>query len=102
MNNNPLVSIVFTSYNHLEFLKQAIESILNQTYTNFELIVIDDCSTDGSQDLLTRYTFDNRVNLNLLDSNTGSFVKASNYGARIASGEYILFAQCDDFSEINQ
>ena len=102
MNNNPLVSIVFTSYNHLEFLKQAIESILNQSYNNFELIVIDDCSTDGSQELLIRYTNDKRVNLNLLGSNTGSYVKASNYGARIASGEYILFAQCDDFSEINQ
>jgi glycosyltransferase involved in cell wall biosynthesis len=99
---SPLVSIIFTSYNHLEFLKQAIESLLNQSFINFELIVVDDCSTDGSQELLKTYTKDKRVNLNLLDTNTGSYVKASNYGASLAKGEYILFAQCDDFSETNQ
>jgi len=104
MNNKTgqLVSIVFTSYNHLEFLKQAIESLLNQSYTNFELIVVDDCSTDGSQELLKTYIKDKRVNLNLLYRNTGSYVKASNYGASLAKGEYILFAQCDDFSETDQ
>uniref|UniRef100_UPI004048C224 glycosyltransferase n=1 Tax=Algoriphagus sp. TaxID=1872435 RepID=UPI004048C224 len=103
MNNiTPLVSIVFTSYNHLEFLKQAIDSILNQSYSNFELIVIDDCSTDGSQALLLKYSYDKRVNLNLLESNSGSYVRASNYGAKLASGDYILFAQCDDFAEVNQ
>jgi glycosyltransferase involved in cell wall biosynthesis len=102
MNNKPLVSIVFTSYNHLEFLEQAIESILNQTYKNFELIVVDDCSTDGSQDVLKKYLYDNRLKLNLLEYNTGSYVKASNYGENLAIGKYLLFAQCDDFSEVNQ
>jgi glycosyltransferase involved in cell wall biosynthesis len=99
---NPLVSIVFTSYNHLQYLSQALVSILNQTYRNFELIIIDDCSTDGSQDFLKNYPYDSRINLHLLNKNTGSYVKASNYGAKLASGYYLLFAQCDDFSEPHQ
>lgn len=103
MNNNvPEVSIVFTSYNHVEFLEQAIKSILIQSYTNFELIVVDDCSTDSSQETLKLYSYDSRIHLNLLESNTGSYVKASNYGANLAVGKYLLFAQCDDFSEPNQ
>ena len=57
MDNNfkQLVSIVFTSYNHKEYLKQAIDSLINQSYTNYELIIVDDCSTDGSQEILLKY-----------------------------------------------
>lgn len=102
MNNYPLVSIVFTSYNHHEYLKQAIESIINQTYTNLEIIIVDDCSTDGSQEILQRYSFDKRIVFNFLKKNTGSYVKASNFGAQISTGKYLLFAQCDDYSEVSQ
>jgi glycosyltransferase involved in cell wall biosynthesis len=99
---NPLVSIVFTSYNHKEYLRQALESLLNQSYSNFELIIIDDCSTDGSQEILKEYASDPRVNLILSEVNSGSYVRSSNYGASFAKGDYILFAQCDDFAEPNQ
>ena len=98
----PLTSIVFTSYNHKEYLRQALESLLNQTYTNFELIIVDDCSTDGSQSILKEYQRDSRVNLILSKANSGSYVNSSNYGASFAKGDYLLFAQCDDFSEPNQ
>lgn len=101
-NHNPLVSIVFTSYNHAEYLQQAVESLLNQTYKNFQLIIVDDCSKDGSQSILKKYQSDQRVKLNLLEQNTGSYVKASNYGANQAEGEYLLFAQCDDFAHPDQ
>lgn len=100
--HNPLVSIVFTSYNHAEYLQQAVESLLNQTYRHFELIIVDDCSKDGSQAILKNYQTDPRVKLNLLEQNTGSYVKASNYGANLAIGEYLLFAQCDDFAHPDQ
>jgi glycosyltransferase involved in cell wall biosynthesis len=100
--NLPLVSIVFTSYNHQEYLKQALDSLINQTYRNFEIIVIDDNSTDGSQKILEEYRKYPNVSLHLLEKNTGSYVKASNYGAGFAKGEYLMFAQCDDFSEPQQ
>ncbi len=99
---NPLVSIVFTSYNHKEYLKQALDSLINQTYSNLEIIIIDDCSTDGSQEILKQYEHHKNINLKLSTVNSGSYVKASNYGASFASGEYILFAQCDDYAEPHQ
>ena len=98
----PLVSIVFTSYNHKEFLEQALDSLINQTYSNTEIIIIDDCSTDGSQEVLMRYDQYPNIRLNLSKQNSGSYVKASNLGASFAKGEYLLFAQCDDFAEPDQ
>ncbi|NRF39158.1 glycosyltransferase [Pedobacter foliorum] len=98
----PLVSIVFTSYNHKEFLEQALDSLISQTYPNIEIIIIDDFSTDGSQEILKRYEHHVNVHLNLSTKNSGSYVKASNLGASLAKGEYLLFAQCDDFAEPNQ
>ncbi|QOG03786.1 glycosyltransferase [Flavobacterium sp. MDT1-60] len=100
--NKPLVSIVFTSYNHVEYLKQALDSLINQTYSNLEIIIIDDCSTDGSQEILKQYEHITNIDLKLQTKNSGSYVKASNYGASFAKGEYILFAQCDDFAEPHQ
>ena len=94
----PLVSVVFTSYNHIEYLKQALDSLINQTYNNIELIIVDDCSTDDSQSVLKEYEYLPYVNLKLNKINSGSYVKASNYGASFASGDYILFAQCDDYA----
>lgn len=101
-NFQPLVSIIFTSFNHKEYLKQALDSLINQTYSNYELIIVDDCSTDGSQEILLKYKFLDKVTLILQTINSGSYVKASNYGASFAKGEYLLFAQCDDFAEVNQ
>jgi len=101
-SNLPLVSIVFTSYNHQEYLKQALDSLITQTYPNTELIIVDDNSTDGSQAILETYRGNAKISLHLLEKNTGSYVKASNYGAAFAKGEYLMFAQCDDFSEPDQ
>lgn len=98
----PLVSVVFTSYNHHDFLRQALDSIVNQTYSNVEIIVIDDNSTDGSKEILKTYESNPKIFLHLLDKNTGSYVKASNYGAKFANGEYLLFAQCDDYADPTQ
>jgi len=98
----PLVSIVFTSYNHKEYLREALDSLVNQTYTNLEIIIIDDCSTDGSQEILKEYQNKLNIHLKLQKKNSGSYVRASNLGASFAIGEYILFAQCDDFAESNQ
>lgn len=95
-----LISIVLTSYNHKEYIEKAITQILNQTYENIELIIVDDCSTDGSQEIIKKYQNYNNVKIILLDKNLGSYVKSTNYGAKYASGKYINFAQCDDYSDI--
>lgn len=97
----PKISIVFTSYNHKEFLRQALDSLINQTFKEFELIVVDDCSTDGSQEVLKSY-HDPRIRLFLNEKNSGSYVKSSNFGASKAVAPYILFAQCDDWAEPTQ
>lgn len=103
MNQVPLVSVILTSYNHREYLEQALDSIFKQTYSNIEVIIVDDNSTDGSQIILNNYKerFPN-IKLKLLDKNTGSYVNSSNYGASLASGAFINFAQCDDFSDAKQ
>ena len=49
------ISVIIPNYNHAVFLKERIESVLNQTYTNFELIILDDCSTDNSRDIIEFY-----------------------------------------------
>jgi len=102
VENLPLVSIVFTSYNHREYLKQALDSLVNQTYPKLEIIVVDDNSTDGSQQILETFRGQANISLHLLEKNTGSYVKASNYGAGFATGAYLMFAQCDDFAQPNQ
>jgi len=96
-----MVSIVVTSFNHAEFLQQRMESLFAQTYSNIEIIVVDDCSTDGSREYLNQYKTNPEVSLFFLESNKG-YVHASNYGVSKAKGEYIIFAECDDFSEPDQ
>jgi glycosyltransferase involved in cell wall biosynthesis len=98
----PKISIVFTSYNHREYLTEALESLINQTFRDFELIIIDDCSTDGSQEVLKSFSNDPRVKLHLLEKNSGSYVISSNLGSSKAVAEYIIFAQCDDYAESTQ
>jgi len=90
-----LVSIVVPSYNYARYIDQRMESLLNQTYHNLEIIVIDDCSTDNSMDVLRPYESDPRVTLVAREEN-GGWVTVNNQGVGLASGEFILFAQCDD------
>lgn len=97
---SPQISVIFTSYNHRAFLKQALEGLISQTFTDFELIIVDDCSSDGSQDILREYAEkDVRIKLHLLEKNTGSYVHSANFGASMAIAPYIIFEQCDDYAE---
>ena len=91
----PLVSVVVPSYNYASYLEERIESILNQTYPNIEIIVIDDCSPDNSVEVLQKYASHPSVRLVCKDKNEG-WIATNNQGAELASGEYVLFAQCDD------
>lgn len=97
------ISIVFTSYNHKDFLKEALDSLLRQTFADFELLIIDDCSTDGSQEVLRKYEAqDERIRLFVNHKNSGSYVYSTNQGASYATAPYVVFAQCDDYAEPTQ
>lgn len=103
MQVKPKISVVFTSYNHKEYLRQALDAIICQTFNEFELIIVDDSSTDGSQDVLKEYAKkDSRIRLYLNEKNSGSYVNSTNYGVSLAVAPYIVLAQCDDFAFPNQ
>lgn len=93
------VSVIVPNYNHARFLRQRIDSILNQTFQDFELILLDDCSTDDSRSTLSSYASDPRVRLEFNETNSGSTFKQWNKGVRLARGEYIWIAESDDYAD---
>lgn len=90
----PLVSIVMPTYNRARLLNRAIQSVLNQTYTNFELIVVDDCSTDCTESVVKGFQ-DDRIRYIRHEKNQGAPI-ARNNGIKAAKGEYIAFQDSDD------
>ena len=106
MNNstlNPLVSIIIPLYNSENYVHKTIESILNQTYKNFELIIVDDASTDNSIKIINSYIRDDkRIKLIQSSSNFGGPARPRNIGIRKSKGEYIAFCDNDDLWENNK
>ncbi len=97
MNFTPgRVTVIVASYNHAKYLSERMESLIGQTWSDKEIIVIDDCSTDHSREVLRNYAHHPQVQLIEAESNTG-WVSVSNRGAKIGTGEYLIFANCDDF-----
>lgn len=93
VKQEPLVSVIIPSFNNARFLPEAIESILNQSYTDVEIIVVDDGSTDDTQSVLARYG--DRL-VTHTQTNQGVCV-ARNQGLEMASGEYVVFLDADDY-----
>lgn len=89
----PLVTIAITCYNYVDFVAEAIESALNQTYKNIEVIVIDDGSTDSSLDIINRYSKRVRV---ITRENRG-VVYTRNEALKLAKGDFFFFLDADDF-----
>ncbi|WP_168405685.1 glycosyltransferase family 2 protein [Acinetobacter indicus] len=95
MNNN-LVSIIMPAFRAEKTISDSIESVLAQTYQNFELIVIDDCSPDNTRDIVNQFaTSDNRVKLISKDINEG-VAAARNTGLDYAVGDFVAFLDSDD------
>jgi glycosyltransferase involved in cell wall biosynthesis len=94
----PKVSIVVPNYNHAKYLRQRIESVLAQTYRDFEVILLDDCSTDESRTILREYASDKRVRIEFNEVNSGSPFKQWKKGLGMACGEYIWIAESDDYA----
>lgn len=94
----PKVSVIVPNYNHARFLEQRIDSILQQTYQDFELILLDDASTDQSCEILQTYLGDPRVKAEFNQTNSGSPFKQWNKGLQLAQGKYIWIAESDDYA----
>jgi len=93
----PKVSVLVPAYNHEKYLSETIESVLNQTFEDFELLISDDCSTDNSVEVIERYK-DERIRAFYFDKNQGT-VRALNYLLKEAKGEYIAVLGSDDVWE---
>ena len=94
MNNNEKVSVIIPTFNREKTIKRAIESCLNQTYKNTEIIVVDDCSFDNTEKIVKDIN-DVRVQYYKLDKNSGACV-ARNKGIELSTGKYIAFQDSDD------
>ncbi len=93
---SPLVSVILPTHNRSMFLNRAIESVLKQTYKNWELIIVDDASTDGTEELFKDISLqDERIQYHKLEKNGGACI-ARNMGIRLSKGEYITFLDSDD------
>ncbi|GHU02627.1 hypothetical protein FACS1894147_04910 [Spirochaetia bacterium] len=96
MISTPLISIITPNYNSEAFIEATIESVLAQTYQNWEMLIVDDCSTDGSYDIALRYAEnDKRISVHRMEENTGAAL-ARDKGIELAAGEYIAFLDSDD------
>jgi len=94
LKKEPLVSILILTYNRAHYLQSAIESVLNQTYTNWELILIDDGSTDGTKDLVGSYS-DSRITYKSHTNNEGLYVRRQG-SLRYVNGQYVAILDSDD------
>ncbi len=91
-----LVSIVTPTFNSEKFISETIQSVQNQTYTNWEMIIVDDCSTDNTANLVTEIAqLDKRITFIRLNENSGP-AKARNAGIEKVSGKYMTFLDADD------
>ena len=100
MAKEPLVSIVIPYFNRKQFVKIMIDSVINQIYTNWELIMVDDGSTDGTQSLLIEYTKKEKRILSYVREDISQCKGACtcrNIGLHAATGEYIIFFDSDDW-----
>lgn len=95
---NDLVSIVMPSYNTGRFISETIESVLAQSYSNWELIIVDDCSKDDTDDVIREYLADERIRYIKNETNSGAAV-SRNRALREAKGKWIAFLDSDDLWE---
>ncbi|MBS1736057.1 MAG: glycosyltransferase family 2 protein [Bacteroidetes bacterium] len=94
--NKPLVSVLMTAYNREKYIAEAIESVLASTYSNFELIIVDDCSADGTVEIAKSYAkIDNRIRLHINEKNLGDYPNR-NKAASYAKGKYLKYLDSDD------
>lgn len=92
---NELVSIIMPSYNTANYIGKSIESVLKQTYNNWELIIVDDSSNDNVDEVISKYIKDNRIKFFKNKTNNGAAF-SRNYALKMAKGRWIAFLDSDD------
>lgn len=96
---SPKVTILVPNYNHALFLRERINSILSQTYQNFEIILMDDCSSDNSLEILNEFKTHHKVSHCFFNKFNEGYGKQWKKGISVAKGEYIWIAESDDFAD---
>jgi glycosyltransferase involved in cell wall biosynthesis len=95
---NPLVSIIVASYNKRQFIAETLRSVIAQTFADWELVLVDDCSTDGTIELVSTEIHDARIRIFQNNTNKGgNFCR--NLGIKAARGEFVIFLDADDLLE---
>lgn len=98
----PEVSVIIPNYNHAKYLPARIESVLGQSFDDFELIILDDCSTDNSREIIENFRHHPKVSAIIYnETNSGSTFKQWNKGIALAKGEWIWIAESDDRCELS-
>ena len=93
----PLVTVIIPLFNAEKYIAQTIESVISQTYQNWEMIIVDDCSTDNSKDIVKKYEAkESRIKLIELEKNFGGPARPRNVGLDISKGDYLAFLDADD------
>ena len=95
----PRISIIIPIYNVNKYLRECLDSIINQTLKTIEIICVNDGSTDNSLEIIKEYIYDNRIII--INKNNSGYGDSMNQGFNIVSGEYIGFVESDDFIDIN-
>lgn len=96
INGNELVSVIMPAYNCADYIGESIDSVIAQTYENWELVIVDDCSTDNTEEIIDRYIQkDNRIRYFKLEQNSGAAI-ARNKAVEVAQGIYLAFLDSDD------
>jgi glycosyltransferase involved in cell wall biosynthesis len=93
---NPMISVIMATYNRERYIRAALESILKQSYTNMEIIVIDDGSTDRTPDVITALMDDTGATIHYVQQQNRGQASALNHGLRLAHGSIIAFLDSDD------
>ena len=95
---SPLVSVIVPNFNHARYLEQRLDSVFGQTYPNFEVIILDDSSTDNSLEIINRYKYNPHLSQIVVNkTNSGSVFKQWAKGLSLAKGEWIWIAESDDY-----
>lgn len=96
----PLVTVILPNYNHVQYLPQRLQSIFQQTYSNYEVILLDDASTDASMELINSYKAHSKVaRIVCNEKNSGSPFRQWELGLSLAKGDYIWIAESDDWAD---
>ena len=97
-----MISVIIPNYNHSSYLKERIDTVLQQTYQNFEVILLDDNSTDNSKEVLKKFENHPKVSQIIFNSkNSGSPFGMWSTAFNLAKGDFIWIAESDDFSDLD-